>query len=125
MSSSNIILLFSKLQLTLFVLMIAFSESHAQNDERKVKVGETFEIELPSNQSTGFSWHYMPNEKSLVDSVKVSYEVSSKNAVGVSGIETWEFLAKEKGQESLLFEYKRSWENIAPAKTKTIHIKIE
>lgn len=107
------------------ILGLLFSCNSAQDVYIKAKEGEKFSIELPSNRSTGFSWHYIPSGKSLVDSVHVSYTMPQKNAVGGQGIEIWEFMAKEKGQESLLFEYKRGWENVAPAKTKTIRIQID
>jgi inhibitor of cysteine peptidase len=117
--------LLSKPVMSLVILSFIYSCKSSPHTEIKVSAGKKFVIELPSNRSTGYSWHYIPTDNSHVDSVKVSYTTPQNNIVGGEGIEIWEFMANGKGHESLLFEYKRSWENIAPAKTQIFHINIE
>ncbi|MFD1315095.1 protease inhibitor I42 family protein [Namhaeicola litoreus] len=118
--------LFHPQAISIIMLVLFFAScNHAQENQKSVKVGEKFVIELPSNRSTGYSWHYIPKDNSLIDSVKVSYETPQNGATGNLGIETWEFIANLKGEESLLFEYKRAWEDVEPAQTHIIHLKID
>jgi len=46
--------------------------------------------------------------------------------VGVGGTEVWHFRATKVGQQTLSFDYARSWEtNVAPAQTVSFNVVVE
>lgn len=76
-----------------------------------VRVGQPFDIRLPSNPSTGYRW-------TLVDPVPTSvradgvarYEAGASGVAGAPGVETWSFVGAMAGGGQLRFEYRRPWE---------------
>ncbi|MGB5244483.1 MAG: protease inhibitor I42 family protein [Lutimonas sp.] len=111
-----------------FVLLIISASAISQNMEplsKTVQEGERFNLELPSNHSSGFSWHYVPDENPLIDSIQVQYVLPPHALVGTAGKEIWTFTALKKGKQRITFQYKRSWENKVPAREKTFEIRIE
>lgn len=82
-------------------------------------VGQDLYLELESNRSTGYRWWLADStDVVLVPIGKPSYEAPATTGVGASGMETWWFRAAKLGSQTLLFEYRRSWEEgEKPAKT--------
>jgi inhibitor of cysteine peptidase len=91
-----------------------------------VKAGETFEISLPSNPSTGYSWHWTNREEAVcVDSVSHTY-TGGGDQPGSGGTDTWVFQGKRAGECTLVLKYFRSWENPpAPADTKAFRVLVQ
>jgi inhibitor of cysteine peptidase len=81
-----------------------------------VKPQMEFEISLPANPSTGFTWTVVDSQNSIVrqvDDVKFNAE-SAK--MGASGEQVFRFIASQPGKTQLKLVYHRPWETeIAPA----------
>jgi len=74
----------------------------------QVQKGQTFDITLDANPTTGYSWkpEYEPTYLKLVDR---RFQPSS-GAVGAGGKETFTFQALQVGQTQLRMLYQRPWE---------------
>ena len=82
--------------------------------------GETLNITLPANHSTGYSWSVADIDNDfLVLAQKPTYNSSNANGiVGQTGQETFQFQSIATGQTSLKLVYQRPFESgVAPAKT--------
>ena len=79
-------------------------------DERTISVraGESFEISLDSNPSTGYSWEadFEENEVMLENR---TYQ-SESSLIGAGGKETFTFRSLEKAETIITMKYKRPWE---------------
>lgn len=86
------------------------------------KVGETFEITLESNPTTGYMWEWSNNKDStVVAKVSNKYEGSKPAIPGSGGVEVFTFKALKAGKATLKLQYKRSWEK-GFIKEKKIHV---
>jgi len=92
-------------------------------------VGQNLVVQLRSNPTTGYDW----NERSVTESVleKVGEPIFTQDSaptgmVGVGGTEIWRFNATKVGQQSLIFDYARSWEtNVTPAQSVSFYVWVE
>jgi len=85
-------------------------EPPSENVEvKKIKVNESFVIELKSNPTTGYSWKadFDENFLSLVKSESVP---DSPELIGSGGIEKFTFTGLKAGTTEITMNYKRSWE---------------
>lgn len=78
----------------------------------KIKLGQTFQVNLPATPSTGASWalRSMPNSLMLLS---VDYHDSvqcKKGMVGCSGLRSYTFEAVANGVGELKLNYGRVWE---------------
>lgn len=91
----------------------------------RASAGETFQVTLPGNATTGFRWEFTPAPQnvSMVDLVSATYEASTTSA-GAPGLHRFEFLALRAGRTELRFAYRRSWETKEPREQKTIVVEI-
>ena len=69
-----------------------------------------FEIVLPSNPTTGFTWELQIENPKTVREVSKSYLADRSNRVGVGGNTTWSLKAGVAGKTTLKFMYRKSWE---------------
>jgi len=90
----------------LFIVIFFCGCEKPNQADYTVSPNSTFIITMTSNFSTGYSWYWEENgRKGVVDSLKWEYiEVEGR---GKEGKEDWIFIAKKKGQEKLVFVYKR------------------
>jgi len=78
----------------------------------EVEVGETFEIVLQSNSSTGFRWQlYDEPSSEIVALVKEEYIAASTTAVGASGWQRFTFVGTGDGETDLDFWYVRLFDD--------------
>jgi predicted secreted protein len=86
--------------------------------------GQTIVIRLGSNRSTGYRWTLVsPSDGALRAIGEPTY--TPGGSVGAGGVETWSFLAAQRGRQELRFEYRRPWEAAAaPAKSLTYEIAV-
>jgi len=106
----------------------SFSAKHKKNiDSHKLRVkpGQTFNISLKSNPSTGYMWQIQnPIDKTKLVIINKIFSPGKKNLAGSPGKEVWKFKALKKGTIFIEFAYKRSWENqIAKRETYAVAIK--
>lgn len=95
-----------------------------------VKVGDTIQVVLPGNMTTGFAWVAALDDKAAALLVKDGDEVYTEQCtdpqvVGAGGTFTFTFKAQAAGQATLKLVYERSWENAAPEQTFEVQITIE
>lgn len=92
-----------------------FSDNPHINTTLEVQVGETFEVKLCSNPTTGFQW----SENAQISDAVILKQESHKfigpeseppPAVGTPGQEVWTFKALEQGSADIYLEYSRPWE---------------
>jgi predicted secreted protein len=83
-----------------------------------VTTGESFEVRLPANPTTGFAWELSsPLDESVVRKVGAAYRPDESGKVGGGGTSIWTFAATGPGRATLVLLYRRPWEpEVAPAK---------
>jgi inhibitor of cysteine peptidase len=100
-----------------------------KDKEGKVKLakGDTLEVRLPSNRTTGFSWQIAKIDKDKLKSQgKPVYEAPKKGLIGAGGTEVFRFTAEAAGKSELELIYKRPFEkDKPPAKTYKLTVEIE
>jgi inhibitor of cysteine peptidase len=89
--------------------------------------GETLEVRLPSNRTTGFSWQLARYDKEKLKSQgKPEYERPKKPLPGAGGVEVFRFTAEAAGKSELELVYKRPFEkDKPPARTYKLAVEIE
>jgi len=92
-----------------------------------VKVGDTIEVIIPGNMTTGFSWAAALAEKdaALVQLVGEPAYATDSTLVGGGGTFTLTFKAVAKGEALLKLVYVRPWETVAPEKTFSAMVAVE
>jgi len=96
------------------------AETAERDDVVELAIGQTHEISLESNASTGFTWlaHY---DDKILELVEERYEQPSASsgqpALGAAGAQIFVFKALAKGEITVTFEYMRPWESLPPEKT--------
>ena len=118
-----------KLPILLLLLPLALvaaeqpAQFNADSDGKTItlKVGDFFDITLPENASTGYSWEAIGGLGGVVEQLgKPDFHSNSsnKNLVGAGGTATYHFKAAGLGTTALKLVYHRSWEkDKQPAKT--------
>ncbi len=104
-----------------FTIMMLAIAGCAGSDVVRVKVtgdkmtdlrkGQTLEIELEANPTTGYMWEIAAsvNEGVLRQIDKYRY-VQKSGLIGGGGIQIYRFEGLKKGRAKLVFEYRRPWE---------------
>ncbi|GGJ08772.1 protease inhibitor I42 family protein [Paenibacillus hunanensis] len=108
----------------------AADQSNVINKKIEAVAGQTFNIKLEQNDSTGYAWSYKADEQlKFVKEAEQDTASKSKDSdpiVGAPTNKTWTFQASKPGTYKLTFKYERAWEQGAkPAKTVvyTVHVK--
>ena len=80
--------------------------------------GDTIEVALDGNATTGFSWVLVEFDDDVVAvEGDPAYEVEDTELVGVGGTWTWVLVARQPGETIVRFAYQRSWEDEPPEAT--------
>ena len=95
-----------------------------------VKVGDTIEVIIPGNPTTGFNWTAALAENDAVVIQQIgepayASEASDGTVVGTGGIYTFTFKAAAKGEGLLKLVYARPWESVEPEQTFAVTLTIE
>ncbi len=106
----------------LFALLVSCAHRPAivltETDDRSrvaIDAGETLEIRLASNPTTGYRWALAnPVEHLELVGGEASFEPSARALPGAGGHEIFRFRAKAAGREAVELRYARPWENDAP-----------
>lgn len=75
-----------------------------------VKNGETFDLRLQENPSTGFQWSVSPEQTGIVKLTQSGYEANTPQQVGSGGHRLFTFLALKPGKTNLYLHLFRPWE---------------
>ena len=92
-----------------------FNNNQHINQMLEVQTGETFEVKLGSNPTTGFQWSEEAQISDTAIIIQESHEFIGPEsepppAPGTPGQEVWTFKALQKGSSTIYLEYNRPWE---------------
>lgn len=92
----------------------------------ELNVGDTLEITLPGNPTTGFQWEVDSVDSAILRQVGESKFEPSNNAVGSGGQVTFRFEAVGTGQTELkLIHHRLFEENVAPIQTFEVSVTVK
>jgi inhibitor of cysteine peptidase len=119
--------------LLLFVLCTpsAFAATKVVTDSDKggtveIKMGDTLEVRLNSNPTTGYEWYVHKQSTTLLKLASQSQTQPTQPGVGRPIVQIFNFAPKAKGTGVLLLHYVRSWENADPNEEQfNLHVRIE
>lgn len=77
----------------------------------EINVGESFEVSLPENPTTGYRWITTDITQTTIVLTDDRFESEAKIGFGGGGVRRWRFTATKPGTIELKFFYQRSWEN--------------
>ena len=102
----------------------------AQDENIELGRGQIVVIELKANPTTGYKWQVLEeaNEGVVLQKGEGEYVPSSTAKPimrGSGGTQIYRFQALNKGEATLVFEYKRPWEEKEPARRYTVQIKVK
>jgi inhibitor of cysteine peptidase len=108
--------------------MVVLSEADS-GSQVKLSPGQTLEVTLESNPTTGYGWEVSEVDGAVLAQVgEAEFQQAStegKELVGVGGTETFRFNAAN-GETTLSLVYRRSWEKgVEPAKTFVVQIVVQ
>ncbi len=92
-----------------------FNINHNIDQMLEVQVGETFEVKLCSNPTTGFQWSEEAQISDTAITIQEGHEFIGPESEplpppGTPGQEVWTFKALKKGSSTIYLEYSRPWE---------------
>lgn len=91
-----------------------------------VKAGETFELVLSSNPSTGYHWKIIPElDGNRVELVGQNYIAEQPVAPGSGGVDVWTFRALNAGDTTIVLGYYSPDDETNPEEVVTFSIHIE
>jgi inhibitor of cysteine peptidase len=91
-----------------------------------LKMGDTLEVRLTSNPSTGYLWYLQPKSTALVKLDGQSQTEPEQPGVGRPIFQIFRFTARRAGRGDLRLHYVRSWEPPQDNEQQfTVHIEIE
>jgi len=105
--------------ITLLLLVLctpsAFAATKVVTDADKggtveIKMGDTLEVRLNSNPTTGFAWYLQPQSTKLLKLSGQSQTDATQPGVGRPIVQIFKFEPRGKGTGVLLLHYVRSWE---------------
>ncbi|MGD9819646.1 MAG: protease inhibitor I42 family protein [Desulfomonilaceae bacterium] len=105
-----------------FVFLPEFLSLSTAESRINVRAGESFDVELETNPSTGYQWDPIFDSQ-FVTLRSSSVEPSPRKLLGAPTIVHFTFDALEAGETYLKFNYKRKWEP-DPVRTQTIRVNI-
>jgi predicted secreted protein len=91
-----------------------------------VRAGETFDLVVPSNPSTGYHWDIIPElDANLVEFAEQNYFADQPVAPGSGGMEVWTFRAVNPGDTTIVLGYYSPDNDTDPEETVTFSIQVE
>jgi inhibitor of cysteine peptidase len=98
----------------------------ANGTKVELAVGQSLELSLPGNATTGYDWALDGALPSQLATVSDSYETTAPaGIVGAGGVHAFLFVARSPGTGTLKLRYARSWETgVAPLKTFAVTVTV-
>jgi inhibitor of cysteine peptidase len=91
-----------------------------------VKAGETFELMLPSNPSTGYHWEIIPElNENIVQFVSQDYIPEQPVKPGSGGVDVWTFRGINPGDTTVVLGYYPPADTNDPEEVVTFSIHVE
>jgi inhibitor of cysteine peptidase len=106
------------------VAMIQVDKS-ANNTQTVLAAGQTLEISLPENPTTGFRWELKAAGEPVCAARGDTFDAPAAG-IGKSGTRRWRFEAVGKGTGNIELIYRRAWEqDKPPAETFRLTVRAE
>ena len=91
-----------------------------------VTAGETFDLIVPSNFSTGYRWDIIPElNVKIVEPVGQNYIAEQPVMPGSGGVDVWTFRAVNAGETTIVLGYYPPGNDTDPEETVTFSIRVE
>jgi inhibitor of cysteine peptidase len=91
-----------------------------------VKTGETFNLVLPSNPSTGYRWNIVPElDENIVQFVEQGYSAEQPVIPGSGGLDVWTFRAVNAGDTTVVLGHYPPSNPNEPEEVVTFSIHVE
>jgi inhibitor of cysteine peptidase len=91
-----------------------------------VTAGETFDLVLPANSSTGYRWDIVPEmDENLIEFVAQDYITEEPVMPGSGGVDVWTFRAINTGDTTIVLGYYPPNNETDPDETVTFSIHVE
>lgn len=91
-----------------------------------VTAGETFELVVPSNASTGYRWNIIPEpDASIVEFLAQDYIPEEPIMPGSGGVDVWTFRAVNPGDTTIVLGYYPPDSETDPDETVTFSIHVD
>jgi predicted secreted protein len=104
--------------------MLVLTEDNA-GQTVEVQQGQTFQISLEGNLTTGYNWVLAPQDPVLLEQQGDPEYKAANNLVGSPGTITFTMRAVSPGKTTLHFDYKRPWEETtSPEKTYEVTVSV-
>lgn len=95
-------------------------------NKKSIDGNKTITIEFDSNPSTGYTWSYEILGEDILTITKDEFEgTSSEDVLGASGKQIYEVEGINEGTESIIFKYKRLWEETESDETWKYTIEVD
>jgi inhibitor of cysteine peptidase len=92
----------------------------------EVEAGETFDLVVPSNPSTGYHWEILPDaDPNLVEFVAQNYFAEQPVIPGSGGMEVWTFRALNIGETTIALGYYPPGDANEPEETVVFSLAVE
>lgn len=90
------------------------------------QAGETFDIVLPSNSSTGYRWNIIPElDENIVQFVEQNYIAEQPVMPGSGGVDVWTFRAVSAGDTTVVLGYYPPSNDTDPDEVVTFSIHVD
>ena len=91
-----------------------------------IKSGETFDLLVPSNSSTGYRWGIIPElDMNIVEFVEQGYLPEEPVMPGSGGMDVWTFRAVNAGDTTIVLGYYPPGNGTDPEETVTFSVRVE
>lgn len=90
----------------------------------ELEVGDEFELALPANPSTGFTWVFGPFDANVIEQIDGETYEAESDALGAPGTLTYRFAARAEGTVVLTLTYEREFEDVEPEDTFTLTVNV-
>ena len=91
-----------------------------------VAPAETFDIVVPANPSTGYSWNIIPElDENIVQFVSQNFIAAQPTAIGSGGVDVWTFRAVNAGDTTIVLGYYPPGNETDSEETVTFSIHVE
>jgi predicted secreted protein len=91
-----------------------------------VAAGETFDLVVPSNSSTGYHWNIIPElDENIVQFVEQNYIAEQPVLPGSGGVDVWTFRAVNAGDTTVVLGYYPPGNDTDPEEHVTFSIHVE
>ena len=92
---------------------------------KRVNPGDTIEITLPENPTTGYRWSLDECDAATLDVLRNEFEPAQGGAIGAGGRRIIQLRARGAGSTVVRAAESRPWERTEPVRTFEIRLEIE